>query len=609
MISQPLSEEQLNDLGEEFVERLRGGERPSISEFLRRHPGQEATVAEFLESLAMLEDLKSDEQTSTGSKPLPKQFGRYRIEKTLGEGGMGAVYLAHDSQLERKVALKTPKFAQGSDERLVRRFYREARSAATLSHPNICPVYDVGEIDGIHYITMAYIQGHPLSAYINSKRQPSVQNAVRVLRKITLALQEAHAHGILHRDLKPANIMIDRRNEPIVMDFGLAGPIEQDGDSRLTQAGSIMGSPSYMSPEQLEGIPEKVGPASDVYSLGVLLYELLTGELPYKGTGSVLSIITEVVSKELPNPSTVRSAVDANLAAICRKAMAKDVADRFGSMQEFSEALTSYIKSDTASLTKYAGAEVSDKSADVVRAKEQCELVHSLCKEGQYTAALSILEKMAAADDAHASQFTEWARGELPKVKAKANDDTSNDPLTDDEFWNQEFVATATATTLATSGLTAAPTPKVSKKASIPRWFFWLLPVTTVAVISLVVLIIVENSNDNRGPPLVGPAKRLMEYDVNRDRKLSREELRGVPIARDFDFYDENDDGFLDENELKAIQPPPGDRRGRGGPGGVRGGLGGGGGGIGGSGGGRGGRGSRGGQGGGAGGRGGQGGG
>ncbi len=228
----------------------------------------------------------------------PATSGAYRILRSLGQGAMGTVYLAEDTQLRRQIALKTPQFAGADQRELLERFYREARAAATLRHPCICPVYDVGDIDGKHYITMAYIEGRPLSHFVNPAVPQTAAQILIVVGKIAQALQEAHDHGIVHRDLKPANIMIDRRGEPVIMDFGLARQAQQPDDLHLTQTGVIMGSPAYMSPEQVEADPEKIGPAADQYSLGVILYELLTGRVPFRG--SLASVMGQIVSQCRP---------------------------------------------------------------------------------------------------------------------------------------------------------------------------------------------------------------------------------------------------------------------------------------------------------------------
>ena len=153
---------------------------------------------------------------------LPEQFGRYRIMRQLGQGGMGAVYLAHDTKLDRPVALKVPFFDPADGPQAVQRFEREARAAATLDHPNLCPVFDVGEVDGIHYLTMPYIEGKTLSEAIPRGQALPEAQAAALVRKLALALQEAHDRGVIHRDLKPGNIMVNRRRELVIMDFGLA---------------------------------------------------------------------------------------------------------------------------------------------------------------------------------------------------------------------------------------------------------------------------------------------------------------------------------------------------------------------------------------------------
>jgi len=183
--------------------------------------------------------------------------------------------------LDREVALKVPRFAADEDPNLLERFHREAKAAATLQHSNLCPVYDVGEVNGSHYLTMAYIKGRPLAEVVRQGQPLPACEAAVVVRQLALALAYAHRHGVIHRDLKPSNVMINEADEPVIMDFGLARQTATGGE-RLTKAGQIMGTPAYMSPEQADGDEQAMGPGCDVYSLGVILYELLTGRLPFE---------------------------------------------------------------------------------------------------------------------------------------------------------------------------------------------------------------------------------------------------------------------------------------------------------------------------------------
>jgi hypothetical protein len=303
---------------------------------VRRTRADKDTVDQSLDASA------GARQDSSSESQLSGNFGRYRISRKLGSGGMGTVYLAHDSQLDRPVALKVPHFHRNEQKGVVERFLREARAMATLRHPNLCPVFDAGEYDGVHYLTMAYIEGELLSDVL---KQPAMENGleaaqvVDIVHKLALALGEAHAAGVIHRDLKPSNIMLDKRGEPIVMDFGLARR-DSDEETRLTVPGGVVGTPAYLPPEQLELAAPALGPTSDVYSLGVIFYQLLCGQLPFKGHLS--ATLAQILTSRPPRPSEIRADVDPVLEENCLKAMSRRPADRFPSMPALVASLEAY---------------------------------------------------------------------------------------------------------------------------------------------------------------------------------------------------------------------------------------------------------------------------
>jgi formylglycine-generating enzyme required for sulfatase activity len=267
----------------------------------------------------------------------PRQFGRYRIDKELGSGGMGTVWLAHDTTDDRPVALKVPSYRVDEEPAFLERFHREAMAVGKLHHPNICPVLDVGEIDGIHYFTMPVIEGASLSQMIRRGSLPAAEQAVLWVRKVALALHEAHQHGIIHRDVKPSNIMLTPAGEPIIMDFGVARVLEA---SPLTRPGDLLGTPGYMAPEVARG--ETLGPGCDVYSLGVVLYQLLTGKLPLEGR-TVAEVLYQMLEKDPEPPSRHRRGLNKALDAICLRALAKSVEARYPSMADFAAALGRYL--------------------------------------------------------------------------------------------------------------------------------------------------------------------------------------------------------------------------------------------------------------------------
>lgn len=274
---------------------------------------------------------------SDGSVSLPESFGRYRILRKIGQGGMGSVFLARDTQLDRQVALKVPHFRAGIDTSLVERFYREARAAAAFDHPNLCPVYDVGCLDGVHYLTMPHIEGASLAEYLATGKALPIRPVVGLVRKMALAMQVAHARGVVHRDLKPGNVLINARREPVIMDFGLAR-LSAAADAHLTEHGTLLGTPAYMAPEQVRGDLSAIGPACDIYALGVILYELLTGQLPFQGPAT--AVLVQIVTEDPPPIAQLRPEVSPLLEGICRKMMARSIAARYASMADVAAALT-----------------------------------------------------------------------------------------------------------------------------------------------------------------------------------------------------------------------------------------------------------------------------
>lgn len=272
-----------------------------------------------------------------------RTFGRYTLKQPLGKGGMGTVYLAHDSKLDRLVALKVPHLGEGDGSLVLERFYREARAAANLNHVNLCPVYDVGEINGEHFLTMPYVKGRPLTEYIANKKKLSIKQILLLVRKLALAMQVAHEQDVIHRDLKPANILISDRNQPVIVDFGLARRVQNE--SQLTQTGTSVGSPYYMSPEQVKGEQANLGPACDIYSLGVILYELLTGHPPFRG--DLFAVISQIVATPANAPSSERKDIASDVDAICLKALEKEPSQRFEHMKAFATAIERLLRDES----------------------------------------------------------------------------------------------------------------------------------------------------------------------------------------------------------------------------------------------------------------------
>ncbi|HEU4656749.1 MAG TPA: Stk1 family PASTA domain-containing Ser/Thr kinase, partial [Capillimicrobium sp.] len=258
--------------------------------------------------------------------------GRYRVISRVGSGGMADVYCAEDTQLGRNVALKLLHRRFAEDREFVERFRREASSAASLQHPNVVAVYDRGQWDGTSYIAMEYLDGRTLKRVIDEEAPLPATRAIDLAVQILRAARFAHKRGVIHRDLKPHNVIVDAEGRAKVTDFGIA----RAGASDMTQTGSIMGTAQYLSPEQAQGLP--VTPASDLYSIGIVLYEMLTGRLPFDGESAV-TIALKQVNEAPPPPSRLNPAITPELEEVVLRALAKDPAQRFPDADAFILAL------------------------------------------------------------------------------------------------------------------------------------------------------------------------------------------------------------------------------------------------------------------------------
>jgi WD40 repeat protein len=268
-----------------------------------------------------------------------RYFGDYEIEGELARGGMGVVFRARQRSLNRPVALKMILAGQLADAAAIRRFHIEAEAAANLDHPGIVPIYEVGEHEGQHYFSMGYVEGQSLAGRLAQGPLPC-REAARLIVGVCEAVDYAHRRGVIHRDLKPANILLDQRGSPRVTDFGLARMVQ--GDSGLTGSGQIMGTPSYMPPEQASGRRGEVGPAADVYALGATLYALVIGRPPFQAATATDTVI-QVLSDEPVPPRRLNAAVDRDVETICLKCLQKEPGKRYPTAAALREDLRRYL--------------------------------------------------------------------------------------------------------------------------------------------------------------------------------------------------------------------------------------------------------------------------
>jgi serine/threonine-protein kinase len=285
-------------------------------------------------------DVSAGDATSTSSIDLVRERlqraieGKYRMDRLLGKGGMGAVFLAHDLALDREVAIKVlpPDVAQ--DEQVVRRFQQEAKTAAKLDHPNIIPIYRVESEGGLHYFVMKYVVGTSLEDLLEARQPLPVPEIQRILWEAACALGHAHQRGVVHRDVKPANIMFDHDGRVMLTDFGISKALQ--AATGFTATGMIIGTPHYMAPEQGKGAP--VDGRADQYSLGVVGYRMITAELPFSGD-SVHTIIYKHIYEEPPLASAKRPGIPGTLTGAISRALSKDPDARYPTMEDFATAV------------------------------------------------------------------------------------------------------------------------------------------------------------------------------------------------------------------------------------------------------------------------------
>lgn len=313
-------------------------------------PGHSAAESVRLDATSSAEDQRPKRAVPPGStKPLPETIGQFKVRKQLGQGTFGVVYLAYHSFLDIQVAVKMLRAEALSSAQAVERFLREAKLLAKMDHPNVLRVYDAGRHGEDYYIAADFIPGNDLAEVIpDGGMEP--RRAAKLVIQMLRALGYAHGRGIVHRDVKPANARLRADDTLVLMDFGLAGLTVREQSStgdfksqmRLTQAGAVMGTPAYMAPEQASGMTEQVGPEADLYSVGVVLYELLTGQLPFEAA-NLPALLYAVVHAEPTPPTQLRSDLDPELEAICLKALAKQPQQRYRSAEEFEMALEEWL--------------------------------------------------------------------------------------------------------------------------------------------------------------------------------------------------------------------------------------------------------------------------
>ena len=351
-----------------YLEAAESGHAPDQQEFIERHAEFADELAEFFAGGRQIDELAASIRAAVGSDdagPVApfdapttgvgtssvegaeigarvRYFGDYELLEEIARGGMGVVYRARQVNLKRIVALKMILAGQLAGEQDVRRFHAEAEAAAELDHPNIVPIYEVGEHEGQHYFSMALVEGESLACKVAKGVLPA-REAAELIEQVARAIAYAHEQGVIHRDLKPANVLLDEEGRPRVTDFGLAKRIE--GDGGLTATGQVLGTPGFMPPEQAAGKHDRIKETADVYSLGAILYTLLTGRPPFQADNP-LDTLLQVLEQEPVSPRLLNPKLPKDLETICLKCLEKEPHRRYAGADELADDLTRYLSDE-----------------------------------------------------------------------------------------------------------------------------------------------------------------------------------------------------------------------------------------------------------------------